>query len=423
MINKLVNHVNDDIFTVLGAMLLVQIAFVCLVMIVGEVSLRRSRRINLRTVVEANQDFAVRLYEEVTAAGDTGNVFFSPHSVSAALAMTYSGAARNTKMEMKKTLGFGYNDNGVTYGFNQLSRELFDSDNVNTLMEANRLFGQEGYRFLRRFTNRLNNDFDAGFEMVNFLDKETTIDIINDYVAEQTNNNIVDMLSVNDINADTQMILANALYFKGVWQKQFNPDETRSSSFYLADGGNVQVPYMRATDTYKYHHSDVLRCKMITLPYSNEEATMSLLLPDYRVSLEDMEASFGDGALLQELDQLSNRNIEEVVVQIPKFNTTYSTHMKDMLRDMGMREAFTQDADFSRMDGTERLYLGDVIHQAAVEVSEEGTEAAAATIVRMDVRSGGFVTSFVANKPFMFLIQHGRTEEILFMGRIANPTV
>jgi len=213
------------------------------------------------------------------------------------------------------------------------------------------------------------------------------------------------------------LVLTNAVYFKGDWDEQFEPDKTKDASFTLIDGKTVTAPMMNQTRDFKYGETDALQ--VLELPYVDNELSMIVLLPKAKDGLPDFERLLTIEKLGNSLVRLRKR---EVVVSLPRFKITSKFSLASVLQSMGMTDAFSRNADFSGMTGGKDLFISAVVHKAYVDVNEEGTEAAAATGVTMKLLSiPAPPARFVADHPFMFLIQDNKTGNILFIGRVMNP--
>lgn len=370
--------------------------------------------------VRSNNRFATDLYGQLS--GEKGNLFFSPWSVSVALAMTYAGARGETAGEMERTLHFSSRGEELNRSFCQLIDLLNQVGQKEDyqLSVANRLWGQTGYHFLESFLEITQKYYHAQLKQLNFeKDPESARKTINNWVEEKTNDKIKELLKPDAVNSLTTLILTNAIYFKGTWKDQFNPEKTAPAPFYLLDDKKVEVPTMARTGSYGFAQLEGL--KVLELPYSDRELSMIVLLPDEDKTIKQIEQQLTAENLDAWIDSISQQRVR---VEIPKFKTTSSFSLGDVLQKMGMKTAFTPGADFSGMTGNRELFISAVIHKAFVEVSEEGTEAAAATAVTM-MRSSipGKLYRFIANRPFIFLIRHNETGSILFMGRIMNPSM
>jgi serpin B len=359
-------------------------------------------------VVDGNGDFAIDLYQQL-AKDAPGNLFFSPFSISDALAMTYGGAATTTAEQMAKALHFGA---GTHEGFSLLNADL-KSGKGYQLSVANRLFAQKGLPLLPAYTKLVATSYGAPVEALDFANAgEPSRKHINDWVETQTQKRIKDLLPPGVINAATRLVLANAIYFKGTWAHAFDKKDTRPMPFHLAGGKSADVPMMTQELVARYH--DGASGQIVELPYAGGALSMVVFVPKADLASTKLDRRLFDGSLNSSTDQ-------DVRVYLPRFKMTGELRLDDTLKALGMTEAFTPRADFSGIDGDHDLYISAVVHKAFVEVNEEGTEAAAATGVVMAAASVERVPEVRADHPFVFALRDNRTGSILFLGRVADP--
>jgi serpin B len=385
-----------------------------------------------RRIVEGNNSFALELYAKLRA--EQGNLFFSPYSISTALAMTYAGARGSTASQMAQVLHFptpvdekagpspaAMNRGQFDSAFGQIIKDLNEKGRKGgyTLTVANALWGQQGYGFLDEFLKSVEANYDGRLNEVDFVAAtEKARKTINTWVEKQTKDKIKDLIPAGVLDSMTRLVLTNAIYFKGNWARQFKKDQTKDAPFTLADGRKVQAPMMNQTGQFRYTETETFQG--LELPYVDNELSMIILLPKQFDGLSEFEKTLTAENLPQWLSRLFPR---EVIVSVPKFKATKQFSLASMLAAMGMKDAFTPDADFSGMDGKKDLFISAVIHKAYVDVNEEGTEAAAATGVTMSLTSLGPSQTpvFRADHPFVFLIRDNRSGSILFIGRLMNP--
>jgi serpin B len=373
-----------------------------------------------KTLAQDNNKFAVDLYKNL--AGEKGNIFFSPYSISTALAMTYAGARGNTEAEMKKTLKFSFNQAKLHKNFSTL-RTAFEAQGKKgsyQLSVANRLWAAKEYKFLPAFLGVVKKNYGAGVELLNFKkNAEGSRLTINKWVEDKTNKKIKDLLARGIITPVTSLVLTNAIYFKGNWDKQYKKDNTSKNPFFLASNQKVKVDMMLQTGNFEYGQMDGV--KLLRMPYRGDELSMVVVLPDKIDGLGAVEKTLTGETLVKWTSGMRN---QEVHVYFPRFKTTKSFSLKENLEKLGMKDAFTEKADFSGMDGTKGLYISAVIHKAFVEVNEAGTEAAAATAVVISLKCAApmlKIQEFRADHPFIFMITDNKSGSILFMGRMENP--
>lgn len=391
-------------------------AFLVMAMALGT-SIAESEENNLH---EGNNTFAMDLYSKLSTAD--GNIFFSPYSISTALAMTYVGARGETAIQMRDTLHFRLPVDELPGAFAAFEKSLHRSQREGgyELSVANSIWGQSGYTFLEEFLNTLENSFKAPLRTVNFRrEAELARQKINTWVADKTNDRIQDLIGPGALTPLTRLVLCNAIYFKGDWASQFDEDNTETKPFRTASGEEVEIPLMNQKIECLYGENDDLQ--LLQLPYVGNDISMLVILPKKPGTLEEIEAQLDYGKLKSITRYMHRR---EVDVFLPRFKLETEFSLGGTLADMGMPNAFGGAADFSGMDGTKELLISAVLHKAFVEVNEEGTEAAAATAVVMRLTSvmPQVPVSFKADHPFIFMIRDNDTGAILFMGRILDPS-
>ncbi len=375
----------------------------------------------LRNVAEQNNRFAFDLYQKLTEQNQN-NLFFSPYSISSALAMTYAGARNNTARQMADVMYFQKLGDKLHPGYGLMIERMNTGsrDAAYQLNVANALWGQQGFDFLESFLNLVRRNYQAGLQRVDFRRTEAARQTINQWISEKTQGKIEELLKTGDLSALTRLVLTNAIYFKGNWSSQFKEEQTRKEPFYLIDGETVQAPLMHQTNRFGYMEDKLF--KLLELPYAGEDLSMVILLPKKRRGLPEFEQNIEPQILTQWLRRI---HTGEVKVAIPKFKMTYRCYLSSILTGLGMQDAFdSQKADFSGMTGHKDLHISSVIHQAYVDVNEEGTEAAAATGVTMRATAvqPRPTPVFRADHPFIFMIRDKQTNSILFWGRVMNPT-
>jgi serpin B len=379
---------------------------------------------DLTELASGNSAFAFDLYQLLR--GEKGNLFYSPYSISLALAMTYAGARGDTEKEMAQALHFLLPQDRLHPAFSRLAAELASrgegaqgTDGKGfRLNVANALWGQEGYQFLLEFLNVLETYYGAGLKTVDFAgDPEAARQTINDWVSQETENRIQDLIPPGVIDTLTRLVLANAIYFNAAWLYPFEPDVTADGPFYLLDGSQVQVPMMRQSESFAYAQGEGYQA--VELPYDGQQLSMVILLPA-QGQLDAFEGTLDADRVETILKGLSRQQVD---LTLPKFGFESQFSLKDALSTLGMPDAFTDAADFSGMTGNRELSISEVIHKAFVSVDEAGTEAAAATAVIVGLTSApAQPVSFTADRPFLFLIRDIPTGTILFLGRVVDPT-
>ncbi len=379
---------------------------------------------DLTELADGNAAFAFDLYH--TLRGEGGNLFFSPYSISTALAMTYAGAAGETAGQMAATLHFTLPAESLHPALNAYALDLQARAEQATegtpfeLSIANSLWGQQGFPFLPEFLDLLAENYGAGMRLVDYeSDPEGARKAINDWVSDETREKIKDLIPQGAIDAMTRLVLANAIYFKAGWLNPFEETATAPGPFHLLDGSEVEIPMMQQSESYGYVIGDGYRA--IELPYRNGNTSMLIILPD-EGQFEAVEEQLSPAMMT---DLLGRMTYGPVNLSVPKFTYESEFNLNDALIALGMTDAFDPGrADFSGMDGTRDLYISDVLHKAFVSVDEEGTEAAAATAVIMSLTSApmGELITFTIDRPFIYMIRDQQTGTILFLGRVLDPS-
>jgi serpin B len=385
--------------------------------------------------------FTFDLYARLKDANGGGekNLFFSPYSISSAMAMTRLGARGPTAEEMSGSLRLAAEVPAIESSFAALNQSLTGdvAKQGYTLSVANALWGQRGKPFLADYLDVVKKDFGADLTPVDFVAQpEAVRKQINDWVANKTQDKIKDLLAPGSVTSDDQLILTNAIYFKGKWNVPFDAKQTSKADFYTLPGQPVKADMMHGNEHLLYAEDDL--CQAVELPYKGDQMEMLVLLPkaDIPAGAEDgtktneintgmvrLESALNPNYLDKITGQLADRTVN---LALPKWEATQEFMLGDVLQAMGMKLAFSPGAaDFSGIDGSKDLALAAVIHKAYVKVDEEGTEAAGATAVFMfgaAVHAAPPPVNFTANHAFVYFIIHKPTHAILFAGRLADPT-
>lgn len=378
---------------------------------------------DLAALAEGNSAFAFNLYQVLKETD--GNLFYSPYSISAALAMTYGGARGTTGAQMEEALRFLLPQERLHPAFNKMDLDLAQrgqgakgkDEEGFRLNIVNAIWGQKEYTFLSPYLDLLAKNYGAGLRVLDFVGApESSRQTINRWVSEQTEERIQDLLPEGAITDLTRLVLTNAIYFNAAWLHPFNEEATADGPFHLLTGQQVAVPMMRQTQPYGYAAGD--NYQAVELLYDGRELSMVILLPDTG-QFPSFEASLtGQRAR----DILQDLEYQQVDLTMPRFEFDSRFNLKPALSELGMTEAFTDRADFSGMSGKKDLHISDVVHQAFVSVDEAGTEAAAATGVVVGITSAPVDPVRVTlDRPFIFLIRDIQTDSILFLGRVMNP--
>jgi serpin B len=372
---------------------------------------------DLGELAAGNSAFAFDLYQALR--GTEGNLFYSPYSISAALAMTYAGARGETERQMAETLYFTLPQDRLHPAFNALDLDLTSGDQDEFKLHiANALWGQTGYAFLAKFLDTLAKNYGAGLRLLDFeREPEPSRQVINEWISDQTEDRIKDLIPPGGITRDTRLVLANAIYFDADWMYPFDKERTRDGAFHTLDGRQVTVPMMALSDPTTLSYAQGQGYQAVELPYKGEKMSMVILLPDAG-QFEAFEAALDAGRVAAISSELEPK---QVALVMPKFSYESEFGLAGTLATMGMPDAFSA-ADFSGMDGTRDLFIGNVFHKAFVAVDEAGTEAAAATAVVMKLTAMPSVdVQLTVDRPFVFMIRDVESGAILFVGRVVNP--
>ncbi|KAI0208455.1 Serpin B3, partial [Lamellibrachia satsuma] len=354
----------------------------------------------MEQVVAANNDFAMDLYAKIR--NDPGqankNIFFSPFSVSTALALIYAGARGNTKSQMGNVLNLDSIDN-VDDGFRELLETFNDTATEYTLNVVNALFRRKKHPFLQTYLDLASQSYHSLLRSMDFVKTSELSRIrINRWVANRTNKKILNLLGPGSIDASTVLVVVNAIYFNGFWKNPFDAHDTYPDPFNLSASNSV----------------------ILQLPYVGDQLAMHILLPNKVDGLASLESKLTIAGLNDAIASMYETDLD---VSIPKFKLTQTLGLSDILKSMGMVDVFDDTlADLSGIDNSGDLSVSGVIHKAYVDINEEGTEAAGAT--GMILGSTGFAepVSFKANHPFLFFIKDNATGSILFSGRFVAPS-
>jgi serpin B len=378
---------------------------------------------DLGTLVDGNTAFAFRLYQSLRS--NSGNIFYSPWSISEALAMTYAGAGVDTEKSMAAAMNFNLPQNRLHPAFNYVDLQLKQrsqgakgtDENGFHLNVVNAIWGQQGFNFLGPFLDTLAQNYGAGLRVVDFVNKtEDSRVTINNWVSEQTANKITDLIPPGSINTITRLVLTNAVYFNAAWANQFHKSSTTDGTFNLLNGAKATVPMMHQSIDLGYAAG--ANYQAVELPYGGNQLSMVILLP-LSGQFKTFESSI-NGQTLQGI--ISHLAATRVNLTMPKFQFQSSFGLKSALSALGMGVAFTSGADFSGMDGKTDLFIQDVLHKAFVSVDENGTEAAAATgVVVGAVAIPANQVEVNIDRPFIFLIRDIPTGSIIFLGRVIDP--
>ncbi|MBN3309179.1 SPB6 protein, partial [Amia calva] len=432
------------------------------------------------SLASANTQFSLDLFKKLTADHKDKNIFYSPISISSALAMVFLGARGNTATEMAQVssggrrqsllvqehrrglgrvvgsesssvqsgqdnsrqcvpgeqfqwselcgsrIAEGQAGDDIHVGFSKLITELNKPGVPYKLSLANRLYGEKSYTFVEKFLNDTKKHYHAELEPVDFIKShEQARTNINTWVEKQTKDKIKNLLAEGTLDSLSRLVLVNAIYFKGSWEKKFDESQTKEEPFRLSKNETKPVQMMHQKSKFGFTYIPEIKSQILELPYVGKSLSMFIILPneieDNSTGLEKVEKELTYEKLVEwtKPEMLDNA---EITVSLPKFKLEETYDLKSVLISMGMVDAFDQtNSDFSGMSPNNELVLSKVVHKSFVEVNEKGTEASAATAVSMMLRCSRIPNYFRAEHPFLFFIKHNRSQNILFYGRFCSP--
>jgi serine protease inhibitor len=364
-------------------------------------------------LVSSQNNFALDLFRNVLASsGEAGNIIISPFSVSTALSMTMNGAAGPTRDSMLYALRMsGMTPENVNNSYKDLSYALLNTDPRVKLSIANSVWPEKDFSVKESFTDILRSSYDAEVKSFDGADPLAYV-AVNNWIEDKTNGLIKKMLLGLDDN--TVMLLINAIYFKGKWKHQFDADHTAPRAFYKSGGSTVQVPMMKQYDAFSLYQGEGFT--LAEFPYGQGNFAMDVLLPQSPETISGLASALTPDKLSTWLGQM---HAQKITLYMPRFKFGYKLEMNDVLSDMGMGLAFNDNADFSNIADAS-LKISQVLHQAFIQNDEEGTTAAAATVVVIGITST-IPTELKLDHPFIYIIRETSTNAILFMGIVADP--
>ncbi len=372
-------------------------------------------------LIESDNAFGLEIFQKIRKNSDEENIMISPLSISVALAMAYNGADSDTKTEMEKTLKLnGLTPEEINAAYKNLIAALQSVDEKVVFELANAIFYKEGFAVKPDFLNINKNNYDAEVSSLDF-NSPSAVKTINGWVASKTHDKILSI--IDKLNPADRMVLLNAVYFNGIWTKEFNKEGTKMGNFVKKDGESIEIPLMNKEDKLEYVSNSLIEA--VKLPYGKGQYNMIVMLPAQNKNSQNV------------IDELSADNLKKwekdfkaedhVVVTMPRFKFAFETSLNEVLKEMGMPKAFSdQAADFSKITGKKDLFISSVRHKSFIDVNENGTEAAAVTSITFTTTSAGPGDTvqkiyFTVNRPFVFAITEKDTGAILFMGEVQNP--
>lgn len=378
----------------------------------------------LAALAAGNAAFALELHNHLVAE-DRSNLFLSPYSISMALAMTYAGSSGQTREQMEDVLQFtleedthpAFADMNATLASRETTTDQLEDEEVDAfqLNVANALWGREGFPFATEFLELVEEYYGAGLHETDFVgDPDGERERINEWVADQTEDRIEDLLPPNSLRPQTVLVLTNAIYFMASWLHEFDPAETQEDTFTALDGSESTVPFMYQNVRTRYAEFDAGRA--VELPYVGEETSMVLVLPDDG-TFEEFETGLDADQLFDIFDALGDSRGD---IWMPKFEFETEVQLSAVLAEMGMPAAFSGGFD-AMVDGdASGLFIDEIYHDSFIAVDEEGTEAAAATAVAMDESAPPDWDEIRFDRPFLFCIRDRPTDAVLFLGRVVD---
>ncbi len=356
---------------------------------------------------------------------NSGNIILSPFSISTALAMTYGGAKGETAEQMQNTLYFNENNETFHQEFSAWKEQIMASGNKNDqLQSANSLWAQKDFHFVDDFFQLIEQYYQSSLYKVDFKNgnRETIRNQINDWVAERTNDLIDELITPGILLEDTRLVLINAIYFLSQWKIAFDSSATREDKFFVENGNSVKVPFMYMRDVLNFYENE--KMQVLEMEYEGSDFSMVAVLPSENSSIKQLLNQTQGEDFWQMLEKLE---LQEVEVLFPSFKTRSRFDLEDVLSAMGMPLAFSNKADFSGMTQENDLKIDKVIHEAYIDVNEQGTEAAASTAVTMIRKTSTIdqepIKVFRADRPFIYFIKENQSNTILFLGKVNDPSL
>ncbi len=366
----------------------------------------------------SNNQFAIDFYKQI-ANQEKGNIFFSPFSLSTAMAMTYAGAKGVTQEQISQVFHFAANNDKFHIQLGNNIKQINSKAGAVQLKIVNNLWAEKTYPLTKTYPKLMTTAYMAAIKPLDFINKfEESRLSINANILKATNEKIKDLLPPNSLNSLTRLVLTNAIYFKGDWKIMFKKELTSERDFFITPQKAIKCSMMSVKSEFNYYEDSKL--KALELPYGGDNFSMIVILPSSNNPLVEITKILSNDILDDIQRELSK---QEVTITIPKFKLSNGYQLKELLSKMGMPQPFTDDADFTGMTTSNNLKISDVFQKAFIEVNEQGTEASAATAVVVATKSVHRVQSFIANRPFLFFIKEKSTGTILFMGRVVDPTI
>ncbi|NWH64289.1 A1AT protein, partial [Geococcyx californianus] len=375
--------------------------------------------LSLVKLVPSNTDFAFRFYKQVREQVGNKNIFFSPLSISTAFAMLSLGARSNTLRQLHTGLAFNLTEmeeQEIHEGFQHVLQLLNNPHQEVQLSIGNALFTDNRLQLLQKFLNDIMNFYYTEAVSSNFQNPEEATKEINNYIETKTHGKIVGFLK--SLDPDTVMVLVNYIFFKGYWERPFNKLITRDDDFFLDAKNSVKVKMMHQNEAFNIHRDEKLSCWVVEIPYKGNTSAL-FILPD-EGTMKQVEDALLKETVSNWIQSLKKRKI---YLDLPRFSISASYDVKSLFNKMGVTEVFSDQADLSGVAENTLLKVSKAIHKAMVDVRENGTEAAAVTVIGIVPLSAEIPPPprIKFNRPFLMIILENITKSILFMGKIMNP--
>ncbi|XP_076822175.1 leukocyte elastase inhibitor-like [Clavelina lepadiformis] len=365
-----------------------------------------------------SNNFAFNIYQ--TLVNDNNeNVFLSPQSVSMTMAMVLLGADDNTAVELKRGLGYeGMSTSTLHQNNHEILKKMSNMKSSVLLEIANKLFPEISYTMKEKFLESCQTFYASEIEGKDFKQEPDQARLeINQWVDDKTHGKIKDLLPAGSVNGLTRLVLANAVYFKGNWMKKFEENQTMETDFHVNESKSVKVNMMSQKEKFNISYDSELKVQVLELPYQGNEISMILLVPSERFGLSKVEEKLTS----EKLDSLTSTfSKEEVIIALPRMKLEQQYDLIPTLKKMGIRDVFDESmSKLQSMSDVPNLFVSAVMHKAFIEVNEEGTTAAAATAAGVSFMS--LPPQVICDHPFMFLIRHNPSRNVLFVGRLMSP--
>jgi len=374
----------------------------------------------MRALSKANNDFAIKLYSQLARANSGRNIFFSPYGISMICSILYAGASSDTAKQIAENLSFSTDTKKLASAFEELRKSLdsYAQKQKEELLIANALWAQDNVKLNSEFAGFAQKFYGLEFFQSGTKDLESERNKINSWIRTKTENKIAEAMPERFLVKTTSMVLTNAIYFKGAWQNAFSKDSTKADKFYLSSSTFVNARMMYQEKNFPYIEKDGVQ--VLEIPYDSDEISMVVLLPVEPGGIKDLE----NNLTLEKLYWFSQGLWDQKIkLSFPKFKIKSKINLKPELEKIGVTDAFGPKADFMLMSETKGLFVSDVLHNAVLEVNEDGSEAAGATVVDIGpAAKREKVPEFKADRPFLFIIRENKYGSILLMGRVVDPS-